>query len=51
MQTEMIDALMELIRVPAVGPENGGSGESAKAERLSQILMDVGFDKIERFDA
>jgi succinyl-diaminopimelate desuccinylase len=48
---EMTQALMELIRVPAVAPENGGEGESRKAEKLMQILQTVGFGKIERFDA
>lgn len=47
----MVTALMELIRVPAVGPENGGDGELQKAEKLTQILCAVGFDKIERYDA
>jgi succinyl-diaminopimelate desuccinylase len=48
---EMTQTLMELIRVPAVAPENGGEGESKKAEKLMQILQTVGFGKIERFDA
>jgi succinyl-diaminopimelate desuccinylase len=48
---EMEKALMELIRIPAVAPENGGEGESKKAEKLMQILGTVGFDKIERHDA
>ena len=47
----MIDSLTQLIRIPAVGPESGGEGEAAKAEKLIQILATVGFDKIERFDA
>jgi succinyl-diaminopimelate desuccinylase len=42
---------MELIRVPAIGPENGGDGELQKAEKLTQILGETGFDKIERYDA
>jgi succinyl-diaminopimelate desuccinylase len=42
---------MELIRVPAIGPENSGDGELQKAEKLTQILKDTGFDKIERYDA
>ena len=37
--------------MPAVGPESGGEGESAKAEILMQVLSEVGFDKIERYDA
>lgn len=47
----MVDALMALIRTPAIGPENGGEGELRKAEKLTQLLENVGFDKIERYDA
>jgi succinyl-diaminopimelate desuccinylase len=50
-KAEMTGGLMELIRIPAVAPENGGEGELKKAEKLLQILEDGGFDKIERFDA
>ena len=48
---EMIEALKTLIRLPAVGPENGGNGELGKAEKLFEILKKAGFDKIERYDA
>jgi len=51
LKAEMASALMELIRVPAIAPENGGDGEQQKAEKLAQILENAGFDKIERFDA
>jgi len=51
LKAEMATALMELIRVPAIGPENGGDGELQKAEKLTQILKNAGFDKIERCDA
>jgi len=44
-------ALLELIRIPAIAPENGGEGESRKTEKLMQILETVGFDKIEHYDA
>jgi succinyl-diaminopimelate desuccinylase len=47
----MVQTLSELIRIPAIGPENGGEGESKKAEKLMQILQTIGFDKIERYDA
>jgi succinyl-diaminopimelate desuccinylase len=47
----MINTLMQLIRIPAVGPENGGEGELRKAEALTEILKKAGFDKIERHDA
>ena len=48
---DMAETLMELIRIPAIAPENGGDGEERKAEKLMQILEAVGFDKIERYDA
>jgi succinyl-diaminopimelate desuccinylase len=51
LKTEMASVLMELIRIPAVAPENGGEGELKKAEKLLQILDTGGFDKVERFDA
>ena len=47
----MVAALTELTRIPAVAPENGGDGETLKAEKLMKILKTVGFDRIERFDA
>ncbi|MGC9346118.1 MAG: M20 family metallo-hydrolase [Candidatus Bathyarchaeales archaeon] len=51
LRDEMTHALMELIRIPAIAPENNGEGESKKAEKLMQILETIGFDKIEHYDA
>jgi len=51
LKDEMVQTLMELVKIPAIAPENGGEGESAKAEKLVKILEAIGFDKIERFDA
>ncbi len=48
---EITQALVELIRIPAVAPENGGKGEMKKAEKLIQIINEIGFDKVERCDA
>jgi len=50
-RAEATRVLMELIRIPAIGPENGGEGELKKAEKLLQILDSIGFDRIERHDA
>jgi len=47
---EMVKALIELIRIPAIAPENGGAGETKKAEKLMQLLESMNFDKIEHFD-
>jgi succinyl-diaminopimelate desuccinylase len=51
LKPEMISALTELCRIPAVAPENGGNGETQKAQKLAEILATVGFDKIEHYDA
>lgn len=51
LKPEMIETLAELVRVPAVAPESGGNGENEKAEKLTQLLEKISFDKIERFDA
>jgi succinyl-diaminopimelate desuccinylase len=51
LKPEMVNVLMKLIRIEAIGPESDGEGENAKADALIQILTDIGFDKIEQFDA
>lgn len=51
LQDEITRTLMELIRIPAIGPENGGVGETEKAVKLMHILKAIGFDRIERYDA
>ncbi len=51
LEAQMVETLMELVRIPAIGPENGGDGESRKAEKLEKILSAAGFDKIDHFDA
>lgn len=48
---EMVQTLMELVRVPAIAPENGGEGELKKAEGLMRVLEETEFDKIDRYDA
>jgi succinyl-diaminopimelate desuccinylase len=50
-KNEMVQALIELISIPAIAPENGGEGEYKKSEKLLQILAPIGFDKIEHVDA
>jgi succinyl-diaminopimelate desuccinylase len=50
-EAEMAHVLAELVKIPAIAPENGGEGEMRKAETLLKMLGDVGFDKIERYDA
>jgi succinyl-diaminopimelate desuccinylase len=51
LKDEMVNSLMELIRIPAISPTNGGEGEYKKSQKLTHILETVGFDKIEHYDA
>ena len=51
LKARMIETLIEINRVPAVAPENGGDGETEKAEKLARLLENIGFDKTERYDA
>jgi len=51
LRDEMVETLLEFIRVPAIGPENGGDGESKKADKLVKTLASMGFDKIEKHEA
>ena len=51
LQDEIIKTLMEFIRIPAIGPENDGEGESRKADKLVKTLTAMGFSKVVRIDA
>jgi len=51
LRSEMVEALMRLIRVPAISPDYGGEGEYEKAEALLEIMEGWGFDRVERYDA
>ena len=62
MQSELISSLdqeqetviklqQELVSRPALGPENGGQGEQAKADFLSAYLTEIGFSGIRNLAA
>jgi succinyl-diaminopimelate desuccinylase len=48
---EMTQTLIDLIRIPAIGPESGGEGEIRKSEILVQICKAIGFDEVQNYDA
>ena len=50
-RSDMVDALTELIRVPAIGPESGGEGEFERARYVRDLVDKCGFDDVEMFDA
>jgi succinyl-diaminopimelate desuccinylase len=47
----MIDLQIGLCAIPAIGPDNGGDGESAKADFLKKRLIDLGFKCFRHYDA
>jgi succinyl-diaminopimelate desuccinylase len=47
----MANSLIKLIKVTAIGPENNGEGEYQKSQTLLEILSEIGFDRIEQYDA
>jgi succinyl-diaminopimelate desuccinylase len=51
-EDEMIELQRQLVAIPALGPDNGGDGETKKAEFLEGWMRkEVGFDSIEHYDA
>ena len=46
-QDEMVEALSEMIRVPAIGPENGGDGEFQRSRLVREMVDKCGFDEVE----
>ena len=48
---EMIDLQIALTSINAVGPDNGGPGEMAKARFLEKRLRELGFGNFRHFDA
>ena len=51
-EDEMVELQRQLVAIPALGPDNGGDGETKKAEFLEGWMRkEVGFDSIDHYDA
>jgi len=48
---EMIEFTRDILSIPAIAPESGGTGEMEKAERILELVSDWSFDSIERYDS
>ena len=48
LKDEMIETTIEMIRIPALAPVNGGDGEGMKADYL--MTKTGGFDEVRRYD-
>ncbi|NLN71710.1 MAG: M20 family metallo-hydrolase [Thermoplasmatales archaeon] len=47
-RSAMISDISGMIRIPAIGPSNGGAGELERADHVQTLLK--GFDSVERYD-
>jgi len=50
-EKEMVEALCGLVRIPAVSPKDGGSGESRKAKWLAGLVQSLGLPEPEWHEA
>ncbi len=46
-QDLLVKALCDMTRIPAIGPENGGTGEAERGRFLEALVRDMGFDSVE----
>lgn len=51
LRDEMVNTLIELIKIPAISPDYGGEGEYDKAQKLLEIIKDWPFDRVEVYEA
>ncbi len=51
MQDEMVNALANICRIPAIAPESGGDGEAKKAHYIVDMCKALGFKNIEVVEA
>jgi len=47
---DVVEALIEILRIPAISPSAGGRGELKRAERLQSILSGFGIERVRRVD-
>jgi len=51
LRDSMVEALIGIASIEAIGPENGGEGELEKAKYIEGLLRDMGIPEVERFDS
>ncbi len=50
-EKEVVNALCDLLRIKAVGPENGGTGEGERGEFLMSLAKQLGFDDVQMYES
>ncbi len=48
---EMISEMSAMLRIPAMGPENGGQGEQERARFIEDLLRRFGFEDVRVHEA
>lgn len=51
LKDEILQAFMNMLRIPALAPESGGEGEGRKAEHLMGLLREIGVDEMKVHEA
>lgn len=51
LRDNMVNTLVELIKIPAISPDYGGEGEYEKAQKLLEMIKDWPFDRVEVYEA
>lgn len=51
LKDEAIELHAKLVSIPAIGPDNNGSGEKEKADFLTEYLQEKGFGEVKSFNA
>ncbi|WP_432736649.1 M20 family metallo-hydrolase [Maridesulfovibrio sp. FT414] len=51
LKNEALELHAKLVSIPAIGPDNNGSGEKDKADFLTAYLKDKGFGEVKSFNA
>lgn len=51
LKEEMINALINICKIPAIAPESNGQGEYKKAKFIESLLNEIGFDEIKWYNA
>ncbi len=50
-EERIVKALCDMLRIKAVGPENGGAGEGERGEHLLAVAKEMGFDTVELYES
>jgi succinyl-diaminopimelate desuccinylase len=48
---DMIREMSDMLRIPAMGPENGGQGEFERARFIEELVRRCGFTDVQTYEA